>query len=107
MQKLFSLNLVLLLQGQTVSRIGSAITSLALSLWVLETTGSATYVGLVMLGTSLPLLLFTPIGGVLADRLPRRTLLVGADTAAGLALLSLVLPFYVLDSSDQLSLIHI
>jgi len=104
-QKLFSLNLVLLLQGQTVSRIGSAIASLALSLWVLETTGSATYVGLVMLGTSLPLLLFTPIGGVLADRLPRRTLLVGADTAAGLALLSLVLPFYVLDSSDQVALI--
>src|SRR3954469_20348779 len=39
-------------------------------------TGSATALGLVAFASSLPMLLFSPAGGVLADRLEKRKLLL-------------------------------
>ena len=105
MDRLLNLNLVLLLQGQTVSRIGSAVSYVALSLWVLETTGSATYVGLVVMCTAFPAVFLTPLGGVVADRVNRRTILIIADVVVGLAMLSLVFPFFVLGWRDELALL--
>src|SRR5579864_9815982 len=39
-------------------------------------TNSATALGVVAFAQSLPLLIFSPLGGVLADRLPKRKLLL-------------------------------
>ena len=46
---LFNRNFVLIWQGQMVSQIGSQMFSLALLYWILETTGSATIMGLVLM----------------------------------------------------------
>jgi MFS family permease len=78
--------------GACTSSIGTWMQSLAANWLVLALTGSATYLGLDAFLQQLPILLFTLIGGVLADRLDRRrTLLVSqyiqTSTAAMLAIL--------------------
>jgi len=78
--------------GACTSSIGTWMQSLAENWLVLALTGSATFLGLDAFLQQLPIMLFTLIGGVLADRLDRRrTLLmsqyVQITTAATLALL--------------------
>ncbi len=69
----------LLWAGQTVSVIGDGILLLALSFAVLDLTGSATDVGLVLAASRAPLVLTVLAGGVVADRVSRRRLMVVAD----------------------------
>jgi MFS family permease len=78
--------------GACTSSIGTWMQSLAANWLILAITGSATYLGLDAFLQQLPIMLFTLIGGVLADRLDRRrTLLfsqyVQTATAGTLALL--------------------
>ena len=59
-----------------------------------EITGRATAIGIVALGEGIPLLIVAPIGGVLADRLNKRTLLAITQTlvaAVNLALAVLII----------------
>jgi predicted MFS family arabinose efflux permease len=65
--------------GQTVSTVGDRMIVVALALFVTERTGNAADVGLVLAAYTLPLVLFLPLGGVWADRIPRRGLMIGAD----------------------------
>jgi MFS family permease len=51
-------------------------------------TGSATMLGVVMFARALPQFLFTLFGGVLADRLPKRNLLLVTQTLTGLCMLA-------------------
>jgi MFS family permease len=48
-------------------------------------SGSATAIGLVSLATGLPMLVLSPVGGVVADRFPRRRVLFASQTVLGLA----------------------
>jgi MFS family permease len=78
--------------GACTSSVGTWMQSLAANWLVLALTGSATFLGLDAFLQQLPIMLFTLIGGVLADRLDRRrTLLmsqyVQTATAVTLALL--------------------
>ena len=67
--------------GQTVSILGDGIFPIALAFAVLELGGSPTQLGLVLLAGILPQTLFVLVGGVWADRLPRRTIMLAADAA--------------------------
>lgn len=69
----------LLYSGQTVSVLGDGMLSVALAFAVLDLTGSVTDLGLVLAAGRAPLLLTVLAGGVVADRLPRRSVMVGAD----------------------------
>jgi MFS family permease len=71
----------LLLTGQAASLLGDAMAPLALAFAVLALTGSAADVGYVIAARSLPLVGLLLAGGVFADRLPRRAVMVGADLA--------------------------
>lgn len=71
-----------LLAGRTVDLVGNAIAPIALAFAVLDLHGSATDLGLVVASRSVMSVLLLLYGGVLADRLPRRLLLVGAASAA-------------------------
>jgi MFS family permease len=62
--------------GACTSSIGTWMQSLAANWLVLAITGSATYLGLDAFLQQLPIMLFTLIGGVLADRLDRRRTLL-------------------------------
>ena len=69
----------LLWLGQSVSTIGDALVLVAVGLFVTRLTGDPGDVGLVLGAYSLPLVLFVLLGGVLADRLPRRRVMVISD----------------------------
>jgi MFS family permease len=62
--------------GQFISLAGTWMQVVALGWLVLDLTNSPFYVGLVSALTSLPILLFTLWGGVLADRVRRRRALI-------------------------------
>ena len=75
---------VALLTGRTVSLSGNAMASIALAFAVLDLTGSATDLGLVLAARSLPQVVFLLLGGVIADRLPRHLVLVVTNVLSGL-----------------------
>jgi MFS family permease len=67
--------------GQLVSLLGDAVTPFALAWAVLDLTGSARDLGFVMAANTAPLVVFLLVGGVFADRLPRRAVMLTADVA--------------------------
>jgi MFS family permease len=67
--------------GQLVSLLGDAVTPFALAWAVLDLTGSARDLGFVIAAKTAPLVVFLLIGGVFADRLPRRAVMLTADVA--------------------------
>jgi MFS family permease len=72
-------NFRLLFVGQTVSVLGDRMVSVALAFAVLGIGGSPTEVGLVLAAQVLPSAATALVGGVVADRISRRTVMVGAD----------------------------
>jgi CRP-like cAMP-binding protein/Na+/melibiose symporter-like transporter len=79
--------------GQLVSTIGSALTSLAASIYVYRVTGSAASVGLMLMATAAPSLVVGLIAGVFVDRLDRRRIMIGADLIRAVLVFSI--PFLV------------
>src|SRR2546430_5751389 len=69
----------LVFSANVVSAVGNQVVPVALAFAVLDATGSATVLGVVLLARTLSLALFVLIGGVWADRLPRQLVMVGAD----------------------------
>lgn len=85
--KLFTHNFTFLILGQISSLIGNYTLKFALSMYVLEQTGSASiFAGLLALAL-LPTILLSPFGGILADRANRRNIMVALDTLSGLSVL--------------------
>jgi len=65
--------------GQAVSVLGDGLLPIALTFAVLDLTGSATDVGLVLASYSLPMVLLALVGGVWADRLRREWVMIVSD----------------------------
>jgi MFS family permease len=72
----------MLLAGRTVNAFGNAFAPIALAFAVLDLTGSAADLGLVVGARTLVNVIFLLFGGALADRLPKNLLMVGAAIAA-------------------------
>jgi MFS family permease len=72
-------NLTLLFGGLFVSELGSGATDVVVAWLVLQHTGSASLTGLVFVASSLAMLVGGPLGGLLADCLPRRRAMALAD----------------------------
>jgi MFS family permease len=70
--------------GQVISNSGTWIQRIAQDWLVLSITGSAFAVGITTAMQFLPMLLFGLFGGVLADRFPKRKLLIATQAAMGL-----------------------
>jgi MFS family permease len=73
--------------GQMISNLGDGIFYVALAWQVLVLTGSGTAMGVVLLAGMVPRLIFTLAGGVAADRLPRRLILLWSDGSRGAVVL--------------------
>ncbi len=104
---MFNRNFVLIWQGQMVSQIGSQMFSLALLYWILETTGSGTIMGLVLMSAALPGALLGPFGGTLADSISRKHLIVFADAARGITAIGFVFALWYGDSKWSLPLLFV
>lgn len=91
--KLFSKDFTLVVIGQIISLFGNAAIRFALPLYLLNQTGSPALYGTVTALAFLPAILLSPIGGILADRVNKRTIMVALDfsTAALLLTFSLLL----------------
>ena len=83
-------NYRLLWLGQIVSQLGDWFNSVALYALLLELTGSATSVALMIIVQFLPMAVIGPVAGVVVDRVNRRRLMIGADVLRGLAVLVLL-----------------
>jgi MFS family permease len=75
--------------GQSVSLVGTWMQTVAQSLLVLHLTGSGVYVGFVIALQTLPVLLLGPYGGVVADRVNKRRLMIALQSAMGVQALVL------------------
>ncbi|WP_433276886.1 MFS transporter [Pseudonocardia xinjiangensis] len=76
------------ISGQSISLVGTWMQTIAQSWLVLQLTGSATALGLVVALQTLPTLVLGPYGGVIADRMDKRKLMIGLQSMMGaLALL--------------------
>ncbi len=90
-QKLFTKNFMLLILGQLTSLFGNFILKLALSMYVLEVTGSAAIFAGILSVATIPTILLSPLGGILADRANRRNIMVALDTLTGISVLGTTL----------------
>lgn len=75
--------------GQAISLIGTWMQSVAQSWLVLQLTGSGAALGLVVALQTLPVLLLGPYGGVVADRVDKRRLMIALQSMMGLLALAL------------------
>jgi hypothetical protein len=69
----------LLWLGHSISSVGDRLIVVALVLYVVELTGRASDVGVVLAAHILPMVVFVLLGGVWADRLPRRSVMIVSD----------------------------
>lgn len=86
-ERLFTKNFTLLVLGQVSSLFGNYILRLALSMYVLELTGSAAVFAGLLSAATIPTILLSPFGGILADRADRRNIMVALDAMTGTAVL--------------------
>jgi amino acid adenylation domain-containing protein len=86
--------------GQFVSTIGTALSGFALGIWAFQRSGRITDLALVVMLSQLPSVLFTPVGGAIADRVDRRRVMLAADAVAAVATAALV----ALLATDRLAL---
>jgi MFS family permease len=77
--------------GQGISLCGTWLQTLAQTWLVLELTHSGTDIGLLVAAQFLPILLFGPLGGVIADRFSKRRILYMTQTGALLLALTLAI----------------
>ncbi|HHX27537.1 MAG: MFS transporter [Bacillota bacterium] len=70
--------------GQTLSALTDNITAMALSILVLQRTGSATAASVGLLLQMIPALVFGPVAGVILDRVQRKSVLVVSDMSRAL-----------------------
>lgn len=71
--------------GRTVNGLGNSFAVVALAFAVLDITGSASDLGLVVGTRTLFNVIFLLFGGVLADRMPKHLLMVGSNVVAALS----------------------
>src|SRR5919199_3661445 len=81
----------LLFAGQAISEFGDWINQVALIILVYQLTGQQAAVALVLVAQLLPRAIILPFGGLLADRYPKRRLMLGTDLAQAALAASLLL----------------
>lgn len=97
-------NLVLGILGQMVSAFGTVLQSFALSLYVLQKTGSAALFASVLVVAAIPRILLTPFAGVLADRFSRKKMMVLLDFLSGIVVIIMIGVFSI---TGELSIVAV
>ena len=92
----------LLYAGRVLSMVGDRALWVALGIWAYDLTGSTGAAGAIYLALAAPALL-APLAGALADRLPRRRLMIANDLVTGAAVFVLVF----VDDPGDVWLLHV
>ena len=93
-RKLWNKDFSLVVIGQIISLFGNTILRFALSLHILDVTGSATVFGSITAIALIPIVILSPFGGIIADRVNRRNIMMVLDfiTAISMLVFALSLP---------------
>ena len=96
-EKLFDKNFTIMVIGQLISLLGNSLQRFALSLYILDLTGSAAIFSAILSISILPQILLAPFGGVIADRFSKKRIMVILDTFSGflLLLISILLSHHI------------
>jgi MFS family permease len=89
--------------GQVFSMIGSQMTHFAMGIWAWQKTGQATPLALIGFFSVAPLVVFSPIAGVLVDRWNRKFVMALSDIGAGIVTLAI----FILLLTDNLEIWHL
>lgn len=89
--KLFSRDFTLVVIGQIISLFGNAAIRFALPLYLLNITGSSALYGAVSACAFIPAVLLSPAGGIVADRVNKRNIMVILDFFTGAVILDFLL----------------
>ena len=84
-------NFIMVVIGQIISLFGNAILRFALPLYLLNETGSAALFGVVSACAFIPMIVLSPIGGIFADRVNKRNIMVVLDFSTALLVLMIIL----------------
>ncbi len=103
-QKLFTKNFTFLILGQAISLFGNFILKLALSMYILEQSGSAGIFATILSIATIPTILLSPLGGMIADRANKRNVMVILDGLTGI--LILCASFFYIKEMILLSLVY-
>ena len=91
--------------GQATSWIGTGMLPVALSFAIINRGGNATQVGFVLGAQTAPFVVFLLVGGVVADRLSRRLIMVSCDLIRAAAQLGLGIELITMHPSIVLFLV--
>ncbi len=78
-RKLWNKDFSMVVIGQIISLFGNTILRFALSLYILDVTGSATVFGSITAFSLIPTIILSPFGGMISDRVNRRNIMVALD----------------------------
>ncbi|MBU3175929.1 MFS transporter [Clostridium estertheticum] len=95
MNKKINKNILLIVSGNFISKMGTSIFYIDLLWWLVKTTGSSRYMGYVMTATILPNAIISPLSGVLSDRYNKKNILIIADIISGIAAIGLGIMTYL------------
>lgn len=85
---LFSKDFGLVAAGQIISIFGNQVLRYALPLYLLTQTGSSALFGAVSASAFVPMIVLFPIGGIIADRLNKRNIMVVLDFSTAILILA-------------------
>ena len=84
-------NFIMVVIGQIISLFGNAILRFALPLYLLNETESAALFGVVTACAFIPMIVLAPIGGILADRVNKRNIMVVLDFSTAILVLAIII----------------
>lgn len=82
---------ILLLIGQTISQLGSSMTSFAIVIWAYTSTGQVMSSSLLAICSSMPYLIVSLLGGAVADNMNKKKIMLICDTVAAMGSLVILL----------------
>ena len=89
--------------GQVISELGNWINSIAIYALILQLTGSGMAMAAAMMAKLLPMVVVSPLAGVVIDRMDRKTILITSDLLRSLT----VLGFLMVESSADLWMVYV
>ena len=90
-KKMWNRDFTMVVLGQIISLFGNAILRFALPLYLLNETGSAALFGMVSACAFIPMIILAPIGGIFADRVNKRNIMVILDFSTALLVTGIIL----------------
>ncbi|MGX7150367.1 MFS transporter [Enterococcus ureasiticus] len=95
-------NFAYIIMGQTLSVLANSVMKFALSLYILDLTKSAALFGTLLAISIIPTIIFSPIGGVLADNFNKKNMMVIMD---GLYACIAVLIYFAVVSKANIAMV--